>query len=69
LGTGRSGWYKNDLGATVDLGADKAAFTEAIDTLFERMGDGDIYTVTVKLTPTGGNAAETTFTIQRQRLF
>jgi carbonic anhydrase/acetyltransferase-like protein (isoleucine patch superfamily) len=66
LGTGRSGWYKNDRGAKVDLGTDETAFTGAIDTLFVRMGDGDIYTVTVKLTPTGGNAAETTFTIQRR---
>ena len=65
LGTTRSGWYKDGNGATITLETDEAAFTEAIDTLFDRMGPSDVYTVTVRLTPAGGSAGELSFNVTR----
>ena len=66
LGTTRSGWYKDGNGATITLETDEAAhLREAIDTLFDRMGPSDVYTVTVRLTPAGGSAGELSFNVTR----
>ncbi|GAB1475542.1 hypothetical protein MASR2M70_03740 [Bacillota bacterium] len=66
LGTSRSGYYYDAGGSMQTLGTNQAAFEAAIDTLFSRMGGGDIYTVIVKLTPAGGTAAELEFTVAKQ---
>jgi hypothetical protein len=65
LGTTRSGWYKDETGATITLGTDEKAFTKAIDTLFDRMRPSDVYTVTVRLTPAGGSAGKLSFNVTR----
>ena len=64
LGTSPSGYYLNASGVQVN-GSTLSAFEDSVTAAFDRMSNGEIYTVTVTLTPVGGSAGSLTFYVQK----
>lgn len=63
LGTSHSGWYYE--GNVKVEGTSDQDFFDAITAMFDLMQTGKTYTVTVTLTPTGGNPGSMTFDIAK----
>jgi len=64
LGTAPSGYYLNTSGVQV-TGSTLSAFEDSVTAAFDRMSNGEIYTVTVTLTPVGGAAGSLTFNVRK----
>lgn len=60
-----SGWYINADGTPGQIQSGKDAFETAITEMFGRMGNNDTYSVTITLTPVGGNTGEYSFKIKK----
>ena len=68
VGTVSEGWYLDDTGNKIDVDeSDVTAFENAVRAMFDRMTDGEVYTVTLTLTPAGGSSDTLEFEIERDR--
>ena len=65
LGTSPSGYYLGDSDVRIE-GSDSEAFQASITAAFDRMSDGEVYTVTVTLAPAGGTAGSLIFDVQKE---
>lgn len=67
VGTVSEGWYLGSAGNRIDVDeSDVTAFQDAVVAMFARMTPGEVYTVTLTLTPAGGSADTLEFEIERE---